>query len=97
MQAVAIYIAAGDTGRDLMMAAILGKIDHFNPEQEEWPQYAEHLVQFFEANDSTGDGKATRWCVTSLQSLDQGPTSCYVASYPQQSQRTRHTMSLSRN
>ena len=38
-------------GWDLTMAALLGKLDQFNPEQEEWPQYVEHLDQFFEANE----------------------------------------------
>ena len=32
------------------MAALLGKIDCFDPELEEWPQYVERLEQFLEAN-----------------------------------------------
>ena len=35
--------------------ALLGKIEQYDPEQEEWPQYVERLEQFFEANDLTGD------------------------------------------
>ena len=42
------------------MAAILGKIDSFEPDREEWPQYVERLDQFFEANDLTGDNKAKK-------------------------------------
>ena len=29
------------------MAALCGKLDEFNPDQEEWPQYVERLEQFF--------------------------------------------------
>ena len=66
------------------MAALLGRIDPFDSEQEEWPQYVERLDQFFEANDLTGDEKATiNGVLLFLRSLDQGPTSYYVASYPQ--------------
>ena len=37
------------------MAALLGKIEQFDLEQEEWLQYVERLEQFFEANDITGE------------------------------------------
>ena len=40
--------------------ALLGKIEQYDPEQEEWPQYVERLEQFFEANDLTGDYKADK-------------------------------------
>ena len=33
------------------MAALLGKIEHFDPQQEEWPQYVGRLEQFIKAND----------------------------------------------
>ena len=33
------------------MAALLGKVEDFDPAQEDWPQYVERLEQFFEAND----------------------------------------------
>ena len=55
------------------MAAILGKIDPFDPELEEWPQYVERLDQFFEANDLTGDGKATKRRATFLTVVGPGP------------------------
>ena len=48
------------------MAALLGRLDQFEPEQEEWPQYVERLVQFFEANDITGDNKAAKCCAIYL-------------------------------
>ena len=35
------------------MAGLLGKIEPYNPEVEEWPQYVEHL-KFFKANDMSG-------------------------------------------
>ena len=41
----------------VLMAALLERIDQFNPEQEEWPQYVEWLKQFFKANDITGEGE----------------------------------------
>jgi hypothetical protein len=40
-----------------MMAAPLGKIEPFDPEAEEWPEYVERLGQYFEAND-LGDANA---------------------------------------
>ena len=42
------------------MAALYGKIDHFNPDQEEWLQYVERLEQFFEANEIKGEAMATK-------------------------------------
>ena len=65
------------------MAALLGKIDQFDPEKEEWPKYIKHLDQFFEANDLTGHSKATKRHTTFLTVLDQGPKSCYIVSYSQ--------------
>ena len=61
------------------MAALLGRLDQFDPEQEEWPQYVERLVQFFEANDITGDDKAAK-CRATFQLWGQHPTSCCEAS-----------------
>ena len=55
-----------------MMAALLGRIDQFDPEQEEWPQYVERLIQFFEANDITGEDKAAKRRATFLSVI--GPT-----------------------
>ena len=51
---------------DSLMAALLGRIDQFNPEQEEWSQYVERLIQFFEANDIIGEDKAAKRRATSL-------------------------------
>ena len=42
------------------MAGLFGKIDQFNPDQEEWPQYVERLEQFLEANEITGEAMATK-------------------------------------
>ena len=42
------------------MAALLGRIDKFNPEEEEWPQYVERLEQFFEANGIIGEDNASK-------------------------------------
>jgi hypothetical protein len=55
------------------MVALLGKIDAFDPELEEWPQYVERLDQFFEANDLTGDGKATKRRATFLTVIGSRP------------------------
>jgi len=44
-----------------MAQALLGKIDHFDADAEEWPQYVERLEHFFDANGITGeDNKAKR-------------------------------------
>lgn len=45
------------------MAALLGKImdgkiEPFDPDAEEWPEYVERLGQFFEANNLVGEAKA---------------------------------------
>ena len=55
------------------MAVLLGRLDQFEPEQEEWPQYVERLVQFFEANDITGDNKAAKCCATFLSVIGPVP------------------------
>ena len=43
-----------------LMAALLGKIEQFDPEQEEWLQYVERLEQFFEANNIMGEANAAK-------------------------------------
>ena len=53
------------------MAALLGRLDQFDPEQE-WPQYMERLIQFFEANDITGD-KAAKCRATFLSVIGPAP------------------------
>ena len=55
------------------MAALLGRLDQFDPEQEEWPQYVERLIQFFEANDITGDDKAAKRRATFLSVIGPAP------------------------
>lgn len=55
------------------MAALLGKVDAFDPQHEDWPQYVERLDQFFEANDLTGDAKATKRRATFLTVIGPGP------------------------
>ena len=37
----------GDGLRDLKSMALLGKIEQYDPEQEEWPQYVERLEQYY--------------------------------------------------
>ena len=56
-----------------VMAAILGKIDSFEPDREEWPRYVERLDQFFEVNDLTGDDKAKKSRATFLTIIRPGP------------------------
>ena len=53
------------------MAALLGKMDAFDPQHENWPQYIERLDQFFEANDLTGDAKATKRLALSPEPGDE--------------------------
>jgi len=55
------------------MTALLGRIDHFDPEQEQWPQYVERLEQFFEANEITGEGKAAKRRATFLSVMGPVP------------------------
>ena len=55
------------------MTALLGrKIEHFDPQQEERPQYVERLEQFFKANDLAGD-KATKRRATFCRLLVWSP------------------------
>ena len=37
------------------MAGLLGKIEQYDPEVEEWPQYVERLEHFFKANGIVGE------------------------------------------
>ena len=55
------------------MSALLGRINPFDPDQEEWPQYVERLDQFIEANDLTDDEKATKRLATFLTVIGPGP------------------------
>ena len=63
----------GDKLQDLELMALLGKIEQYDPEQEEWPQYVERLEQFFEANDLTGDAKADKRWATFLSVIGPAP------------------------
>ena len=62
--------------------ALLVKIEQYDPEQEEWPQYIERLELFFEANDLTGDSKADKRRATfghrtsTPQVIERHPCSC---------------------
>ena len=65
--------------------ALLGKIEQYDPEQEEWPQYVERLEQFFEANDLTAgrrkSGRETGYFplghrTSALQTVEKPPYSC---------------------
>ena len=55
------------------MAAVLGKVNMFDPEHDELSQYVERLDQFNEANDLMGDAKATKWPATFLTVIGPGP------------------------
>ena len=63
----------GNELRDLESMALLGKIEQYDPEQEEWPQYVERLEQFFEANDLTGDAKADKRLAIFLSVIGPAP------------------------
>ena len=51
-----------------MTTSLLGRIDSFDPDREEWTEYVERLEQFFEANSITGEGNATKRQATFRQS-----------------------------
>ena len=53
--------------------ALLGKIEQYDPKQEEWPQYVERLEQFFKANYLTGDSKADKRRTTFLSVIGPAP------------------------
>ena len=59
-----------------MIAAIFGKIDGYDGEQEEWPQYVKQLGHFFAAKVTvTGDRKCSIFHTvngTSPSSMDSG-------------------------
>ena len=67
------YDIFGNELQDLESMALLGKIEQYDPEQEEWPQYVERLEQFFEANDLTGDDKANKRRATFLSVIGLAP------------------------
>ena len=55
------------------MAGLLGEIDEFNSDLEEWPQYVERLGHFFEANEITGADNATKRRSTFLSVIGPRP------------------------
>ena len=55
------------------MAGLLGKIDEFNSDLEEWPQDVERLGHFFEANGITGADNAKKQRSTFLSVIGPGP------------------------
>ena len=55
------------------MAGLLGKVDAFDPELEDWPQYVERLEHFFEANGIVGDANAAKRRSTFLSVIGPAP------------------------
>ena len=53
--------------------SVAGRINQFDPDQEQWPRYVERLEQFFEAKDITGDGKAAKRRATFLSVIGPAP------------------------
>ena len=56
-----------------MSTSLLGRIDSFDPDREEWTEYVERLEQFFEANSITGEENATKRWATFLSVVGPGP------------------------
>ena len=48
------------------MSGLLGKLDHLDPELEDWLQYVERVEQFFEANGIVGENNEAKRCSTFL-------------------------------
>ena len=46
--------------RQVGFIALLGKIEQFDSQQEEWPQCMERMEELFEVNDLTRDNKAAK-------------------------------------
>ena len=78
----------GDEDR-ILMVVLLGKVDQFDPELEEWPHYVEWLEEFFEANGIIGEAIVDKKHSTFLAVIGLCCTSCYEAyfyqSHPRQS------------
>ena len=55
------------------MAGLLGKVESFDPQLEEWPQYVEQLEHFFEANGLTGDDSMAKRRSTFLSVIGPAP------------------------
>ncbi len=48
------------------MAGLLGKIEQYDPEEEDWPEYIERLEYFFKANGIVGEDNGDRRHATFL-------------------------------
>ena len=55
------------------MAGLLGKIEPFDPDVEEWPQYVERLQHFFKANGIVGEGNTDKRRSTFLTVIGPAP------------------------
>ncbi len=55
------------------MAGLLGKIEQYDPEVEEWPQYVERLEHFFKANGIVGEANADKRRSTFLTVVGPAP------------------------
>ena len=55
------------------MSGLLGKIDHFDPELEDWFQYIEQLGEFFEANRIVGEESKAKTQLTFLSVVWPSP------------------------
>ena len=55
------------------MSGLLGKIDHFDPELEEWSQYVERLGEFFKANGIVGEENKAKRRATFLSVVGPSP------------------------
>ena len=54
------------------MAGLLGTIENFDPQTEDWTRYVKRVKAFFKANDLTGEDKAEKRQATLLTLI--GPT-----------------------
>ena len=53
--------------------SVLGKLDHFDPELEDWLQYVERVEQFFKANGIVGENSMAKRRSTFLSYVGLGP------------------------
>ena len=43
-----------------MATALIGHIEAFDPDTDDWPQYVERMEEMFKANSLTGESKAEK-------------------------------------
>ena len=48
------------TRNGIMASALIGHIEAFDPDTDDWPQYVERMTEMFKANDLMGDDKAEK-------------------------------------